>query len=315
VLVSACRDSQWWRIPERLPDRLNRRGLLPDGEQASVHDRYTRVRFGVAAHADLRRGIREPIAAGVETGGLLLGRFDHGLYRVRHVRVADKPWLRRSYSAELDLARCDEIARSFEGTADVLGTWHIHPSDRGVPYPSPADLRSWRSWLDHLTVDRHLGVIVNQDLPGGWSHPSATAFVLTRSGGKTDVETVSVELPALHLLRDEEPVLMVAVADRSFPSLDGSESSFARGYRAWSDHPDVLDFPSAFVPAASEHDGDGPWNFRVAAGAKPPTRLPGGWVRKTRPLRLGEEVWWERPTPTGGMSVYYGDVDWQPVPA
>jgi hypothetical protein len=316
--VSVCRDSQWWRLHEREPDRFNRACRLPDErDEASVHDSYLRVRFGKSVHADLLRSIRPSVDAGVECAGLLLGRFEHGLFKVRHAPIADNPRQRRAQSAALDLRRCDRIANEYAGTADVLGHWHLHPNERGVPHASPADLASWRSWLDYLGGDFHLGVIFSRDLIGDWERPAATAFVLTRSrSGRRDVDVVPVELPEPYLIgEDEEPRLMVAVADRTFPSLNGTEESFLRGYRAWSDHPDVIDFPSAFAPAASEQDGDdGPWNFRVVAGAKPPTRLPGGWVRKTRPLSVGEEVWWERPTP-GGVSVYYGDVDWQADPA
>ena len=320
-----------WRLPDRRPDYFNRRCLIPSGKQASPHDSsYTRVRLTQAAHAQLLRGIREPAAAGIETAGLLLGEFERGLFKVRYAPVADKPDRRRAHSADLDLARCDELARSHKGAAEALGTWHIHPNERGVPWPSRADLMTWLSWLDHLGVDRHLGVIVNRDLLGGWSPPQATAFILTRSGGKTNVDTVSVELPPLHALNDDEPELMVAVKERSW-SHAGAESSFARGYTCWSDHPDAVDFPSAFLPVRSltaeqrreldvaeqerparaaernrdDDDPYAPWNYRYKGAV--PSKLPGGWVRRIRPLKIGQEVYWEKRTADGSVTTYYGD--------
>jgi hypothetical protein len=292
-----------WRLPEKQPDRFNRRCLLPfKCDEASVHDSYMRVRLSQAAHVELLRAIRQPVEAGVECACLLLGTFEHGLFGVRHSPIADKPQRRRPQRAELDLARCDELERKYQGTADVLGNLHIHVHERGVPYPSPADLRSWRSWLDHFAVDRHLGVIVHRGLVGGWDRPRATGFVMTRSkSGRLDMETVPVELPATYLLREAaEPQQLIAVADRTAPALDGGESTFFRGYTCWSDHPDAVDFPSAFVPATSL---DAPSRaVKRTLGTK---LLPGGWVRYSRRLPVGEDIWWERNHGDGRVETSY----------
>jgi hypothetical protein len=159
-------------------------------------------------------------------------------------------------------------------------------------------------------------VIVHRDLIGGWDRPRATGFVMTRSkSGRLDMETVPVELPAPYLLRgDDEPRRLVAVVDRTFPALDGhSESTFFRGYSCWSDHPDARDFPSAFRPLASldarQRHQLAPWLYPKPS--KPVTRkpgtklLPGNWVRYSRPLPIGEEIWWERDHGDGHVETSY----------
>jgi hypothetical protein len=192
-MSAASAAPRYWRLYGHSPDRTNRSAQLPT-ESASVHDFPTRVRLTSAAHRELLRLLRGPAAAGIECGGAFFGTFDHGMVKVRHVHLADKPRSRRTHSVELDLPEIDGLVQLHKGEAELCGLWRLHPSERGVPWPSPADLRSWRAWLDDLD-GRYLGVVINRSLIGTWDRPQATGFLMTSGRSGADVQTLPVELP------------------------------------------------------------------------------------------------------------------------
>jgi hypothetical protein len=159
---------------------------------------------------------------------------------------------------------------------------------------------------------RHLGCIITQKHFGDFKNPDVTAFVVERDdAGSTDLAaTVMAELAPTWDFTATPPQRLVAVQGRSGPSLDGGEFRFEPGHLVWSDHPDALDFPSAFVPVTTpKADGLrdlGLWEqFERADWSTRPGRLPGGWIRHVRRLPIGEHVWFTRELRPGLVETSY----------
>jgi hypothetical protein len=71
--------------------------------------------------------------------------------------------------------------------------------------------------------------------------------------------------------------------------------------------PDTLEHVRSESNPDDADDPYAPWNHRYGPEGKP-SRLPGGWRRRTRKLRVGESSWWEREVRPGLVQTYYGDV-------
>ena len=251
-------------------------------ETADPRQFPVRVWFSPTAHRQL---LSAPLAADVECAGALYGREHPGIFEVERVELADE--FRQQNCVSIDSSKVDFLtARAARSGLDLLGDWHTHPHRRGLANPSPADLRSWASWLRASARSRFVGAIVTHDQLLGMERPDVTAFVLESgdNGAARLAATVPAELASTYELEAVEPPRQL----RALESCDFADErlSFAEGDTVWSDDVRARACPDAFIDAR---------------------RNVGGWARKSRPLRVGEVVWWERPTATG-LETYYGDL-------
>jgi hypothetical protein len=98
-----------------------------------------------------------------ESGGWL---FAHP-GRENHITMATTPGADAVYgrsSIELGSERLNAVRAQLPHMR-VVGSWHLHSSDDGVP--SLADRKAWASWRELDDVDYHTGLIVTCR-SGGW---------------------------------------------------------------------------------------------------------------------------------------------------
>lgn len=275
-----------------------------ESEKGKPHDSPVRVWLSRSAYRDL---LAWPLAAGVEVAGALFGYERPGLFEVRAVARADK--FRRPYSVSLDSSKVGYLAaRHLRSGLTLLGTVHSHPHSRGLADPSRADLKSWASYARASTSGRTVGMIATGNEWGGFNSPELTACVLEWDAGRAQlVAAVTAEHERAWVGAESPPVLLVARESVSYPL--HAPFKVDRGERAWSDSPTAKIYAGAFEAIPDDNDPNLPWNHRYVTSEGPPSRLPGGWVRRTKPLPVGETVWWEREVRPGNVETYYGDCE------
>jgi integrative and conjugative element protein (TIGR02256 family) len=123
---------------------------------------------------------------GLETGGILLGRGpdDLGVVRVEQAGDPGPDAVRRSDYFLRDLEHANRLADYAWQRHQLVwvGEWHTHLEP--IPYPSPADLQTYRRLLSEpeLQFDSFIAVIVTAASTEGWEKPTLTPWLLRISG-------------------------------------------------------------------------------------------------------------------------------------